>query len=89
MKTSASRKLRKAPGSKPKAMRLNLTATIQKSDGWYVAFCPEVPEGNGQGKTKGAALRSLWQSIELLIEDRRADAKSASSKIELVPLVVA
>lgn len=52
-----------------------------------MAFCPEVPEGNGQGRTKGAALKSLWESIELLMKDRRIDAKAAASKVEWVPLV--
>lgn len=87
MKASANRKSRRASSPRAKAMRLQLSATLQKDGAWYVAFCPEVPEGNGQGRTKSAALKSLWESIELLMEDRRADAKAAASKVELVPLV--
>jgi predicted RNase H-like HicB family nuclease len=86
MKAPANRKSRVVPAARPKAVRIQLSATIQKDGGWYVAFCPEVPEGNGQGRTKNAALKSLWESIELLMEDRRADAKAMASKIELVPL---
>ena len=84
---SAAHKPSTGSAAKPKAVRLKLSATLQKDGGWYVAFCPEVPEGNGQGRTKSAALKSLWASIELLMEDRRADAKAAARKVELVPLV--
>jgi predicted RNase H-like HicB family nuclease len=87
MKAGSRRKTRSATPARPKAVRLQLSATLQKDGGWFVAFCPEVPEGNGQGKTKSAALKSLWESIELLMEDRRADARAAASKVELVPLV--
>lgn len=69
--------------------RIQLSATVHKDGGWFVAFCPEVPEANGQGRTKPAALKSLWESIELLMEDRRADARAASPKGELMPLAMA
>jgi predicted RNase H-like HicB family nuclease len=67
------------PASRPRtgAAQVQLSATVQKDGAWLVAFCPEIPEGNGQGKTKTAALKSLWESIELLMEDRRADAPVA------------
>lgn len=87
MKAADTRKSRMTPAPRPKAVHIQLSATIQKNGGWFVAFCPEVPEGNGQGRTKSAALKSLWESIELLMEDRRADAKAAASKVELVPLI--
>jgi len=32
-------------------MNLKLTAEIHKEGDWYVAFCQEVPEANGQGHT--------------------------------------
>jgi predicted RNase H-like HicB family nuclease len=84
---AATRRVRPPAPPRRKAAHIQLSATIQKDNGWYVAFCPEVPEGNGQGRTKSAALKSLWQSIELLMEDRRADARSAASHAELVPLI--
>lgn len=50
------------------------TARLFRDDNWWVAFCPEMPEANGQGLTEEEATQSLQEAIELLIEDRRADA---------------
>jgi predicted RNase H-like HicB family nuclease len=33
-------------------MRNRYTAVVQRDGKWYLAFCPEVPEANGQGKTR-------------------------------------
>jgi predicted RNase H-like HicB family nuclease len=54
------------------AMRNEFTAEIHREGKWFVAFCPEVPEANGQGKTRDDCLRSLAAAIELVFEDRRA-----------------
>ena len=53
---------------------LRFTARIYRDGEWFVAFCPEMPEANGQGRTEDEAAKSLHDAIELLIEDRRADA---------------
>ena len=53
-------------------MRNEFTAVIERDD-WYVAYCPEVPGANGQGRTKAEAKRSLAKAIALILEDRRAD----------------
>lgn len=50
------------------------TARVYRDNEWYVAFCPEMPEANGQGQTEDEAVASLHDAIDLLIEDRRADA---------------
>jgi predicted RNase H-like HicB family nuclease len=50
------------------------TAVIERDDDWFIAFCPEVPGANGQGKTKEECLESLRQAIALILEDRREDA---------------
>jgi predicted RNase H-like HicB family nuclease len=50
------------------------TARICRDGEWFVAFCPEMPEANGQGLTEDEAVKSLHDAIELLIEDCRADA---------------
>ena len=42
---------------------------------WFVAFSPEFPEANGQGETEEACIESLKQAIDLLLEDRRKDAR--------------
>ena len=58
----------------PKArMRNEFTAVIEKDRRWYVAYCPEIPGANGQGKTKPAASKNLAEAIELILRDRRRD----------------
>lgn len=52
----------------------HFTARLHRDGDWWVAFCPEMPEANGQGRTEDEAVESLAQAIELLIEDRRQDA---------------
>ncbi len=57
---------------------------------WFIAFSPEFPEGNGQGRTETEALDSLRKSILLLMEDRRADALANLGQGEkLIPLALA
>ena len=52
-------------------MKNEFTAEIHREGEWFVAFCPEVPEANGQGRTKEECLRNLAAAIELVFEDRR------------------
>ncbi len=54
-------------------MRNEFTAIIERDRRWYVAYCPEIPGANGQGRTKAEALRSLSDAIALVLEDRRKD----------------
>ena len=54
-------------------MRNEFTAVIERDGDWYVAYWPEVPGANGQGRTKAEAKRSLAKAIALILEDRRAD----------------
>lgn len=66
------------------------TARILREGKWFVAFSPEFPEGNGQGLTEEEALDSLRESILLLLEDRREDARaSLGSGERLIPLALA
>jgi predicted RNase H-like HicB family nuclease len=55
-------------------MRNEFTAIIEKDGDWFIAYSPEVPGANGQGRTKSAARRSLAGAIQLILEDRRKDA---------------
>jgi predicted RNase H-like HicB family nuclease len=55
-------------------MRNRYTAVIQRDGKWFIAFCPEVPEANGQGKTREACLENLAAAIELVLEYRREQA---------------
>ena len=49
------------------------TAIIERDGEWYIAYCPEIPGANGQGKTKDEARESLAEAIALILEDRRED----------------
>jgi len=54
-------------------MRNEFTAVVEPDGEWVVAYCPEIPGANGQGKTKDEALESLSAAIALILEDRRED----------------
>ena len=54
-------------------MRNEFTAIIERDGEWYIAYCPEIPGGNGQGKTKDEARESLAQAVALILEDRREE----------------
>jgi predicted RNase H-like HicB family nuclease len=49
------------------------TAVFERDGEWYVAYCPEIPGANGQGKTKDEARASLREAIALILEDRRQE----------------
>jgi predicted RNase H-like HicB family nuclease len=69
---------------------LTFTARLLREGNWFIAFSPEFPEGNGQGKTEGEAVASLRESILLLLEDRKSDAMANLGAGEkLVPLELA
>ncbi|KPK49601.1 MAG: hypothetical protein AMK72_04135 [Planctomycetes bacterium SM23_25] len=55
-------------------MHNEFSAIIERDGEWYVAYCPEIPGANGQGKTEDQCLASLREAIELILEDRRQDA---------------
>lgn len=55
-------------------MENKFTAIIEKDGAWCIAYCPEIPGANGQGKTIEEAKESLAAAIALILEDRREDA---------------
>ena len=55
-------------------MHNEFTAIIEKDGDWYIAYCPEVPGANGQGKTIEECKAGLAEAISLILEDRRQDA---------------
>ena len=70
-------------------MHNELTAIFERDGEWVVAYCPEIPGANGQGRTKEEARESLRQAIALILEDRREDglrAVPASAERETVTL---
>jgi predicted RNase H-like HicB family nuclease len=54
-------------------MRNEFTAVLEKDGEWLIAYCPEIPGANGQGKTEEECLQSLSEAIALILEDRRQD----------------
>ena len=54
-------------------MHNEFTAIIEKDGEWYIAYCPEIPEANGQGRTRDETRQSLAEAIALVLEDRRED----------------
>ena len=54
-------------------MRNEFTAIIERADGWYIAYCPEIPGANGQGRTVEECRASLADAISLILEDRREE----------------
>ncbi|MBA4149585.1 MAG: type II toxin-antitoxin system HicB family antitoxin [Verrucomicrobia bacterium] len=68
-------------------MTLHVTAQIHRDGKWFIAFCPEFPEANGQGETQEECLQNLRAAIDFLLEDRREDARQKLPKdAELVEL---
>jgi len=55
-------------------MRNEFTAIVERDGDWVIAYCPEIPGANGQGKTKEDCLKNLAEAIDLILEDRRDDA---------------
>jgi len=61
-------------------MRNEFTAIIEQDGEWWIAYCPEVPGANGQGRTKAACRKSLSEAIALILKDRRQDASKGLPK---------
>jgi predicted RNase H-like HicB family nuclease len=55
-------------------MTSEFTAIIERDGEWYIAYCPEIPGANGQGRTKEEARASLVEAIKLILDDRREEA---------------
>ena len=55
-------------------MHNEFTAIIEQDEGWFIAYCPEIPGANGQGRTMEECRQSLVEAIALILEDRRQDS---------------
>ncbi|MEA2339706.1 MAG: hypothetical protein QOE82_3713 [Thermoanaerobaculia bacterium] len=54
-------------------MRNEFTSIIEQDGEWVVAYSPEIPDANGQGRSPEDARENLAESIALILEDRRED----------------
>jgi predicted RNase H-like HicB family nuclease len=43
-------------------VRREVTAMRERDADWHVAYCPEIPGANGQGRTQDEARASFLQS---------------------------
>ena len=55
-------------------MHNEFTAILEQDGEWFIAYCPEIPRANGQGRTIEDCRENLAHAIELILEDRREDA---------------
>jgi predicted RNase H-like HicB family nuclease len=55
------------------SMHNEFTAVFERDGDWFIAYCPEIPGANGQGRTKEEARASLADAIALILEDRREE----------------
>lgn len=55
-------------------MQNEFTVIFERDEEWFIAYCPEIPGANGQGRTKDEARESLAQAIALVLEDRREES---------------
>jgi predicted RNase H-like HicB family nuclease len=51
-------------------MRNEFTAVIERDGEWFVAWSPEIPGANGQGRTIPECRESLSAAVRLILEDR-------------------
>jgi predicted RNase H-like HicB family nuclease len=54
-------------------MANEFTAVVEKDGELFIAYSPEIPGANGQGRSKEEALESLSAAIALILHDRRED----------------
>ncbi len=70
-------------------MHNEFTAIIERDGEWFIAYCPEIPVANGQGRTIEECRESLKEAIMLIMEDRRKDAlrgvpKEATQEVVII-----
>ena len=58
-------------------MHNEFTAVFERDGDWHIAYSPEIPGANGQGRTKQEARESLASAIRLILADRREDGLRA------------
>ena len=64
------RAMKRRPG---RPLKNEFTAVIERDGKWFIAYSPEIPGANGQGRTKAEARQSLAEAIALILDDRRRD----------------
>lgn len=55
-------------------MHEKLTVNIERDQDWFIAWCPEMPGANGQGRTFEESLESFVEAVKLIFEDREKNS---------------
>lgn len=71
--TSTTKRVTRAGCYTAAIMANQFTAIFERDGAWVVAYCPEIPGANGQGRTKDEARQSLADAIALILADRLED----------------
>ncbi|MCI0353663.1 MAG: type II toxin-antitoxin system HicB family antitoxin [Acidobacteria bacterium] len=69
-------------------MHNEFTAILERDGDWYIAYCPEIPGANGQGRTPDECKQNLAEAIALILEDRRQDGLRGAPDTALRDVVV-
>jgi len=69
-------------------MHNEFTAIVERDGDWFIAYCPEIPGANGQGRTVEECRESLTEAIALILEDRREDALRGVPKDAIRDVVI-
>jgi predicted RNase H-like HicB family nuclease len=54
-------------------MHNEFTAVFERDGEWFIAYSPEIPGANWQGRSKEEARQSLADAIALILQERRED----------------
>ncbi len=55
-------------------MKLNFHFIFERDGDFFIGYCPEMPEANGQGYSLEECRQSLEEAIELVLQDRSEQA---------------
>lgn len=70
-------------------MRNEFTAVYEMDENWIIAYCPEVPGANGQGRTKPEARESLAGAIAMILTEHRQEVlRSVAPEAERERIIV-
>jgi len=66
-------------------MHNEFTSIIEQDGEWFVAYSPEIPGANGQGRSPDDARENLAEAIALILEDRLEDACPERETVQSAP----
>ena len=61
-------------------MHYSFTGIFEKGEKYYIGYCVEIPEANGQGESIEECRQNLIEAIKLVIDDRKNDVVASLPK---------